>query len=92
MSASLVPPQPYSTSPDEAFLVTPIPGDLLEDTVSRLRIAASCGSSSGPPPFSSTTSFWRDGLRGRQSIGDDRATPQERAHSAIHPLGSPDPA
>ena len=61
--------------PDEAFLVTPIPGDLLEDTVSRLRIAASCGSSSGPPPFSSTTSFWRDGLRGRQSIGDDRATP-----------------
>ncbi len=39
MSASLVPPQPYSTSPDEVFLVTPIPGDLLEDTVSRLRIA-----------------------------------------------------
>jgi serine/threonine-protein kinase len=41
MSTSLVQPQPqpHSTPPDEAYLVTPIPSDLLEGTVHRLRVA-----------------------------------------------------
>ena len=39
MNTPLVQPQPPNTPSDEASLATPLPGDLLEDTVRRLRVA-----------------------------------------------------